>query len=109
VSVVVYRRLDTTVVILQKTRAALGNKAVWDQRSKARTMSSEMSSGGQSPEQAEGTAGSKRPDWADGLRQLYDSVVDEPLPDAFKDLLEKLDEGVSDEGREAEGSDGSPG
>lgn len=31
------------------------------------------------------------PDWADGLRQLYDSVVEEPLPDAFKDLLEKLD------------------
>ena len=33
------------------------------------------------------------PDWADGLRQLYDSVVDEPLPDSFKDLLDKLDEG----------------
>ncbi|MEP0188934.1 MAG: NepR family anti-sigma factor [Erythrobacter sp.] len=33
------------------------------------------------------------PDWADGLRQFYDSVVDEPLPDSFKDLLDKLDEG----------------
>ncbi len=32
-----------------------------------------------------------RPEWADGLRQFYDSVVDEPLPDAFKDLLAKLD------------------
>lgn len=31
------------------------------------------------------------PGWANGLRQLYDSVVDEPLPDAFKDLLSKLD------------------
>ncbi len=31
------------------------------------------------------------PQWADGLRQLYDSVVDEPLPDSFKDLLSKLD------------------
>jgi hypothetical protein len=34
----------------------------------------------------------KSPEWADGLRQLYDSVVDEPLPDSFKDLLSKLDE-----------------
>ena len=32
------------------------------------------------------------PDWADGLKKLYDSVVDEPLPDNFKDLLAKLDE-----------------
>jgi hypothetical protein len=32
-----------------------------------------------------------KPEWADGLRQLYDSVVDEPLPDTFKDLLAKLD------------------
>lgn len=31
------------------------------------------------------------PDWATGLRRLYDSVVDEPLPDNFKDLLSKLD------------------
>jgi hypothetical protein len=36
------------------------------------------------------TVGAK-PDWANGLRQLYDSVVDEPLPDAFKDLLAELD------------------
>lgn len=32
-----------------------------------------------------------KPEWADGLRQFYDSVVDEPLPDTFKDLLAKLD------------------
>lgn len=31
------------------------------------------------------------PEWADGLKQLYDAVVDEPLPDAFKDLLDQLD------------------
>lgn len=31
------------------------------------------------------------PGWTHGLRQLYDSVVDEPLPDSFKDLLAKLD------------------
>lgn len=34
------------------------------------------------------------PDWASGLKQLYDSVVDEPLPDSFKDLLAKLDSGT---------------
>ena len=32
-----------------------------------------------------------RPDWANGLRQLYDSVVEEDLPDNFKDLLSQLD------------------
>ena len=32
------------------------------------------------------------PGWAGGLRQLYNSVVDEPLPDSFKDLLKKLDD-----------------
>lgn len=33
----------------------------------------------------------RRPEWAVGLRQLYDSVVEEPLPDSFSDLLKKLD------------------
>lgn len=33
-----------------------------------------------------------QPEWANGLRQLYDSVVDEPLPDSFKDLLAQLDD-----------------
>ncbi|MEP3421434.1 MAG: NepR family anti-sigma factor [Erythrobacter sp.] len=37
-------------------------------------------------------AGGKTPAWADGLKQLYDDVVDEPLPDAFKDLLAQLDD-----------------
>jgi hypothetical protein len=32
-----------------------------------------------------------RPDWAKGLRELYDSVLNEPLPDSFTDLLSKLD------------------
>ena len=35
----------------------------------------------------------KSPDWAAGLRRLYDSVVEEPLPDSFADLLDKLDDG----------------
>ena len=34
------------------------------------------------------------PDWASGLKQLYDSVIEEPIPDAFKDLLAKLDDGT---------------
>jgi len=33
-----------------------------------------------------------RPEWALGLRRLYDSVVDEDLPDSFKALLSKLDD-----------------
>ena len=31
------------------------------------------------------------PDWASGLRRLYDSVVEEPLPDSFSKLLDDLD------------------
>jgi hypothetical protein len=31
------------------------------------------------------------PDWAKGLKRLYDSVVAEPLPDVFVDLLARLD------------------
>lgn len=32
------------------------------------------------------------PAWSDGLKRIYDSVVEEPLPDSFKDLLSQLDE-----------------
>ena len=32
------------------------------------------------------------PGWANGLKQLYKSVVDEDIPDSFKDLLDKLDD-----------------
>lgn len=32
------------------------------------------------------------PQWTNSLKQLYDSVVHEPLPDSFKDLLSKLDD-----------------
>jgi hypothetical protein len=31
------------------------------------------------------------PPWAKDLRQLYDAVVEEPLPDSFLDLLSQLD------------------
>lgn len=33
----------------------------------------------------------EKPDWADGLKRLYDSVVEEPLPDAIRELLDRLD------------------
>nr|WP_153001027.1 NepR family anti-sigma factor [Novosphingobium fluoreni] len=36
------------------------------------------------------------PGWAAGLRALYNTVVDEPIPDSFDDILKKLDE--SDDG-----------
>ncbi|MEL7730238.1 NepR family anti-sigma factor [Citromicrobium bathyomarinum] len=32
------------------------------------------------------------PQWTDSLRSMYDSVVDEPIPDSFKDLLAQLDD-----------------
>ncbi|WP_370177657.1 NepR family anti-sigma factor [Alteriqipengyuania sp.] len=38
-----------------------------------------------------------KPQWADSLRNLYDSVVDEPIPDSFKDLLAQLDEPKNDD------------
>ncbi|MFW2348918.1 NepR family anti-sigma factor [Qipengyuania sp.] len=39
----------------------------------------------------EGHSKEGEPEWANGLRQLYDSVVDEPLPDTFRNLLAQLD------------------
>ncbi len=33
----------------------------------------------------------KEPDWTRGLKRLYDQVLEEPVPDTFKDLLAKLD------------------
>ena len=50
------------------------------------------SEGGSGKDASDGT----KPDWANGLKKLYDSVVDEPLPDAFQDLLAKLDNGEAD-------------
>ena len=38
------------------------------------------------------TRQTRGPEWASGLKRLYDSVVDEPLPDAFADLLSRLDD-----------------
>jgi len=46
-----------------------------------------------------------QPDWSHGLRQLYDSVVDEDLPDSFRTLLDKLDQ--TDPEEPGDGSDTS--
>ena len=34
----------------------------------------------------------QKPERANGLRRLYNAVVEEPLPDSFKDLLSRLDD-----------------
>ena len=69
---------------------------------------SDGSSQSQAPERELSASGApeERPDWADGLRRLYDSVVEEPLPDAFRDLLDQLDADVpSDDARDGPGAD----
>ncbi|MGB3797474.1 MAG: NepR family anti-sigma factor [Alteraurantiacibacter sp.] len=43
-----------------------------------------------------GPGKAKDPEWAGGLKKLYNSVVDEPLPDSFTNLLSQLDK---DEGK----------
>lgn len=39
-----------------------------------------------------GAGAKSAPEWANGLRQLYDSVIEEPIPDSFKDLLAQLND-----------------
>lgn len=57
-------------------------------------MEPEKASGGTGKKQVEEgmKEGAAKPEWTNGLRKFYDSVVDEPLPDSFKDLLSKLDD-----------------
>ena len=38
------------------------------------------------------TPNGELPGWTSGLRQLYDQVVEEALPDSFHDLLARLDD-----------------
>lgn len=54
-------------------------------------MASNQSQGAHGGGSGEGTGRTRAPEWADGLKQLYDSVVEEALPDSFKDLLDRLD------------------
>lgn len=52
--------------------------------------------GGEKPGKPAQRRTGKDPGWADGLRRLYDSVLNEPLPDSFQDLLKKLDQEKGD-------------
>ncbi|MEL7198343.1 MAG: NepR family anti-sigma factor [Pseudomonadota bacterium] len=52
--------------------------------------SNNSSDGSSEPDKPDGK--SDDPEWAAGLKQLYDAVVEEELPDAFKNLLAKLDD-----------------
>ena len=49
---------------------------------------------GKAPGRAKVAPKRRGPEWTSGLKQLYDSVVEEPLPDAFRSLLAKLDDGA---------------
>lgn len=42
------------------------------------------------------TSSPANPPWAEGLKRIYSSVVEEPLPDVFEKLLEKLDKADDD-------------
>jgi hypothetical protein len=53
------------------------------------------------PTEDHSEAAEDAPAWTQGLKQLYDSVVDEPLPDSFKDLLDAFDE-QGESGKDAE-------
>lgn len=54
-------------------------------------MASNQAQGSSGSGGGDGTGRGRAPEWADGLKQLYDSVVEEALPDSFKDLLDRLD------------------
>ena len=55
---------------------------------KTKTKESKMIPG-QNP--SEHSRPTPQPEWASGLKRLYNSVVEEPLPDSFADLIAKLD------------------
>ena len=56
-------------------------------------MASNQKQGSHKGDTGRNAAQRRAPEWADGLKQLYDSVVEEDLPNAFKDLLDRLDGG----------------
>ena len=66
-------------------------------------MASNQRQGGNA-QRSDSSASQRPPEWADGLKQLYDSVVEEDLPDAFRDLLDRLDQIPSQRGESGGGS-----
>jgi hypothetical protein len=63
-----------------------------------------MNDQGESGGGRSGSPDRRVPEWAGGLKQLYDSVVEEALPDSFKDLLDRLDAMDAARGRGGSGS-----
>jgi hypothetical protein len=53
-------------------------------------------SGGERTPPARRRGGGHEPGWAKALRELYNSVVEEDLPDSFEVLLKKLDQAGDD-------------
>ena len=45
------------------------------------------------------TSNPASPPWADGLKRIYSSVLEEPVPEAFEKLLEQLDKAGMNEKR----------
>ena len=75
---------------MRQTRNVIKDTSSGTNRRNTQTKMAEQQSSQEAGErQAKGAP--PKPGWAKGLRQLYDSVVDEPLPNDFQDLLDKLD------------------
>jgi len=55
------------------------------------TRAAHAAKGKKKPGGDKGKKDTSEPDWTKGLKKLYDSVLDEPLPDSFRELLAKLD------------------
>ena len=64
------------------------NKSSDGDAKKAKSKEGKMSPGKNTLEHSHTTP---QPEWASGLKRLYNSVVEEPLPDSFADLIAKLD------------------
>lgn len=68
-------------------------------------MASIKKSGDSASDSRTGKGAQAAPAWADGLKQLYDSVVDEPLPDSFMDLLAQFDDTDTSQNSPGRGGD----
>jgi hypothetical protein len=78
---------------LVKQAQSLDEAAFWNNvRQCWMELALSQSDGPRRPPPRGGNKAGQKPGWADGLKQLYDSVVQEPLPPSFDDLLKKLDQ-----------------
>lgn len=74
------------------TRQARFRSAIMTEGSGKKAMSAGRKQSGKDPAKPKKGKEGEAPDWAEGLKRMYDSVVDEPLPDSFMELLSRLDE-----------------